>query len=101
MPSNREAYFAALKRGVSKSIVDFVLQEINGYTYLELTQHLDDEVKDYQMFYDAIERYLNGEMIEYILNKSYFLSIPFYVDKNVLIEASLLRFSWINDAKSK
>ena len=24
-------------------------------------------------------------MIEYILNKSYFLSIPFYVDKNVLI----------------
>ena len=85
MPSNREAYFAALKKGVSKSIADFVLQEINDYTYSELTQHLDDEVKDYQMFYDAIERYLDGEMIEYILNKAYFLSIPFYVDKNVLI----------------
>ena len=85
MPSNREAYFLALKTGLSKSLIDFVLQEINGYTYSELTQHLDDEVKDYQMFYDAIERYLDGEMIEYILNKSYFLSIPFYVDKNVLI----------------
>ncbi len=85
MPSNREAYFLALKKGVSKSIVDFALQEINGYTYSELAQHLDDEAKDYQKFCDAIERYINGEMIEYILNKSYFLSIPFYVDKNVLI----------------
>lgn len=85
MPSNREAYFAALKRGVSKSIIDFVLQEINGYTYSELAQHLDDTVKDYSNFLDVIERYLDGEMIEYILNKSYFLSIPFYVDKNVLI----------------
>ncbi len=85
MPSNREAYFLALKKGVSKSIVDFALQEINGYTYSELTQHLDDETKDYQKFCDAIERYINGEMIEYIFNKSYFLSIPFYVDNNVLI----------------
>ena len=85
MPSNREAYFAALKRGVSKSIIEFALQEINGYTYSELTQHLDDVIKDYDKFMDAIERYLNGEMIEYIFNKSYFLSIPFFVDKNVLI----------------
>lgn len=85
MPSNREAYFAALKRGVSKSIVDFVLQAINGYTYSDLAQHLDDEIKDHNKFLNAIERYLDGEMIEYILNKSYFLSIPFYVDKNVLI----------------
>ena len=85
MPSNREAYFAALKRGASKSIIDFALQEINGYTYSELTQHLDDVIKDYDKFMDAIERYLNGEMIEYIFNKSYFLSIPFFVDKNVLI----------------
>ena len=85
MPSNREAYFAALKRGVSKSIVDFVLQAINGYTYSDLAQHLDDEIKDYNKFLNTIERYLDGEMIEYILNKSYFLSIPFYVDKNVLI----------------
>lgn len=85
MPSNREAYFLAINRGVSKSIVDFALQEIDGYAYSELTQHLDDVIKDYDKFMDAIERYLNGEMIEYIFNKSYFLSIPFFVDKNVLI----------------
>lgn len=85
MPSNREAYFLAINRGVSKSIVDFALQEIDGYAYSELTQHLDDVIRDYDKFMDAIERYLNGEMIEYIFNKSYFLSIPFFVDKNVLI----------------
>ena len=45
----------------------------------------DDVIRDYDKFMDAIERYLNGEMIEYIFNKSYFLSIPFFVDKNVLI----------------
>ena len=85
MPSNREAFFLAINRGVSKSIVDFALQEIDGYAYSELTQHLDDVIRDYDKFMDAIERYLNGEMIEYIFNKSYFLSIPFFVDKNVLI----------------
>ena len=85
MPSNREAYFAALKKGVSKSIIDFVLQEINGYSYSELAKHLDDEIDDYDKFLNIINRYLNGEMIEYILNKTYFLSTPFYVNQNVLI----------------
>ena len=85
MPSNREAYFSALDKGVSKSIIDFALQEANGFDYSELSLHLDDEIKDIDRFESAIERYLNGEMIEYIFNKAYFLSAPFYVDKNVLI----------------
>ena len=85
MPSNREAYFSALNKGVSKSIIDFALQEINGFDYSELSIHLDDEIKDIKRFESAIDRYLNGEMIEYIFNKAYFLSTPFYVDKNVLI----------------
>ena len=78
MPSNREVYFLSINKGVSKSIVDFVLQEINGFSYSELAQHLDDEIKDYDKFQNAIERYLNGEMIEYVLNKAYFLSKPFF-----------------------
>ena len=85
MPSNREAYFSALDKGVSKSIIDFALQEINGFDYSELSIHLDDEIKDIHRFESAIDRYLTGEMIEYIFNKTYFLSTPFYVDKNVLI----------------
>ena len=85
MPSNREAYFSAINKGVSKSIVDFALQEVNGFDYSELSKHLDDEIKDFHKFESAIERYINGEMIEYIFNKSYFLSTPFCVDRNVLI----------------
>ena len=85
MPSNREAYFSALKKGVEKDIVNFALQEINGFNYSELSKHLDDEIKDIDKFNTAIDRYLAGEMIEYIFNKSYFLGMPLYVNKNVLI----------------
>ena len=85
MPSNREAYFEALKLNIPKTVINFTLQEINGFSYLELTQNYDEEIKDYDSFKNAIARYINGEMIEYIFNKAYFLSIPFYVDKNVLI----------------
>jgi len=85
MPSNRDAYFYALNKGVSKSIIDFVLEEVNGFNHLELSTHLDNPIKDYDSFVSIIDRYIDGEMIEYIFNKAYFLSIPFYVDKNVLI----------------
>ena len=85
MPSNREAYFSALNKGVSKNIIDFAFQEINGFSYSQLSIHFDDEIKDINKFDDAIERYLAGEMIEYIFNKAYFLGLSLYVDKNVLI----------------
>ena len=85
MPSNREAYFEAIKLGAPKAIVDFALKEVNGFDYLGLTTKFDDEIKDYSFFKESINRYLNGEMIEYIFNKAYFLARPFYVDKNVLI----------------
>ena len=85
MPTNREAYFYALKLEVPKAIIDFALREVNGFNHLELTKHFDDEIRDYQLFTYAINRYLNGEMIEYVFEKSYFLSTPFTVNKDVLI----------------
>ena len=85
MPSNREAYFEAIKLGVPKPVVDFALQEVNGFNYLELTTSFESEIKNYSLFKESINRYLNGEMIEYIFNKAYFLGSAFYVDKNVLI----------------
>ena len=85
MPSNREAYFEALKLDIPKPIIDFALQEVNGFSNLELTKNFDEEIKDYPFFKNAIKRYIDGEMIEYIFNKAYFLSTPFYVDKDVLI----------------
>ena len=85
MPSNREAYFEALKLEIPKSVIEFALKEVNGFSSFELTKYFDDEIKDYQLYKNAISRYQNGEMIEYIFNKTYFLSKPFYINKNVLI----------------
>ncbi len=85
MPSNREAYFEALKLDIPKSIIEFALKEVNGFSNLELTKNFDEEIKDYPFFQSAIKRYKDGEMIEYIFNKTYFLSNPFLVNKDVLI----------------
>ena len=85
MPSNREAYFEAIKLCVPKPIVYFALQEVNGFNSLELTTKFEEEIKNYSLFKESIDRYLNGEMIEYIFEKAYFLGSPFFVDKNVLI----------------
>lgn len=85
MPSYREAYFLALKRGIPKGVVDFILEEISGYNALDLARHFDEEVEKYQLFESAIQRYIDGEMVEYIFEKAYFLSTKFKVTKNVLI----------------
>ena len=85
MPTNREAYFEAIKLGVPKPVVDFALCEINDFDYLGLTKCFDDEIKNYSLFKETMTRYTNGEMIEYIFNRSYFLQLPLYVDNNVLI----------------
>ena len=85
MPTNREAYFEAIKLGVPKPVVDFALCEINDFDYLGLTKTFDDEIKNYSLFKESMQRYMDGEMIEYIFNRAYFLQLPLYVDKNVLI----------------
>lgn len=85
MPTNREAYFEALKLNVSKSVIEFALKEVNGFNNLELSKYFDEPINDYSLFSNSIKRYLNGEMIEYVFGKTYFLSRPFIVNKNVLI----------------
>ena len=85
MISIRQAYFEALELKIPKSIIYFALQEINHLSYTELMEHFDDRIRDYFGFKFAMMRYKNGEMIEYIFNKAYFLSTPFYVDQSVLI----------------
>ena len=85
MPSNREAYFEALKLDIPKSVIESALKEVNGFSSLELTKNFDEEIKDYLFFKNAIQRYIDGEMIEYIFNKAYFLSNSFFVNKDVLI----------------
>lgn len=85
MPTFREIYFKYKKQGIEPSIIYFALQEFGNFDYFDLIQHFDDEMINLPDFKQAMSRYQNGEMIEYIFNKAYFLSLPFYVDKNVLI----------------
>lgn len=85
MSTNRELYFQYKKEGIPDTVIYFALEEINGFNHLSLTNNFDQEIKDKNRFVSAMNRYQNGEMIEYIFNKAYFLSKPFYVDNNVLI----------------
>ena len=85
MPTNREEYFKAKELGVPETVINFALQEANSFTHLELTKHFDDEISNQEQFESSVNRYLNGEMIEYIFNKAYFLGQPYYVSKDVLI----------------
>ena len=83
MSTNRELYFQYKKEGIPDTVIYFALEEINGFDHLSLTKDFDKEIKDENQFVSAMNRYQNGEMIEYIFNKAYFLSKHFYVDKNV------------------
>ena len=85
MSTNRELLFKYKKEGISDAVIYFALEECNGFDHLLLSQNLDKEIKDENRFVEAMNRYINGEMIEYVFNKAYFLSKPFYVDSNVLI----------------
>lgn len=85
MPSFRQAYFKALELGVPKGVIYFALQEVSGKSYFEIVEHFDDELENNAFFEEAMKRYLDGEMIEYIFSKAVFLSLPFYINKNVLI----------------
>lgn len=99
MSTNRELLFKYKKEGISDAVIYFALEECNGYDHLLLSQNLDAQIKDENRFVNAMNRYLNGEMIEYFFNKAYFLAKPFYVDKNVLIPRQETEQLVLNTAK--
>ena len=99
MSTNRELYFQYKKEGIPDTVIYFALEEINDFNHLELTNNFDQEIKDENRFVSAMKRYQNGEMIEYIFNKAYFLSKPFYVDQNVLIPRQETEQLVLNTAK--
>ena len=47
--------------------------------------HKNENIKDFPLFLNQFERFLNGEPIQYILGETEFLGLDFYVDKRVLI----------------
>ena len=99
MSTNRELLFKYRKEGISDAVIYFALEECNGFDHLLLSQNLDKDIKDENRFVDAMNRYINGEMIEYVFNKAYFLSKHFYVNNNVLIPRQETEQLVLNSAK--
>ena len=59
------------------------LSGINNRT--ELFLKMDESCIDEQLFYVQLQRYLNGEPMQYVLNQACFLNEEYYVDSRVLI----------------
>ena len=59
------------------------LSEIKSRT--ELFLKMDVSCIDEQLFYVQLQRYLNGEPMQYVLNRAWFLNEEYYVDSRVLI----------------
>lgn len=59
------------------------LSGINNRT--ELFLKMDESCIDEQLFYVQLQRYLNGEPMQYVLNRAWFLNEEYYVDSRVLI----------------
>ncbi|NLZ15372.1 MAG: HemK family protein methyltransferase [Erysipelotrichaceae bacterium] len=85
MPTNRELFFRYQKEGIPTTVILFALQQINAFSHAQLTLNFDKEINNYPYFCEAMKRYQNGEMIEYIFESTHFLSKVFYVNKKVLI----------------
>ena len=85
MSTNRELFFKYRKQGIPDRVIYFSLEECNDFDHLLLTQNFDQEIRDEKRFVSAMDRYQNGEMIEYVFNKAYFLNKQFYINKTVLI----------------
>lgn len=85
-----EVYKNSLKKlqnpDVEEINIRILLCEINGLkTMSDFYIHKDEEIRDLSRYLQYFDRFLNGEPIQYILNKTTFLGQEFYVDKRVLI----------------
>lgn len=86
--------FEAYQKGL-KSLKNPELEEINLRILLCENNHLktmsdfyihkDENVEDLQRFNRELQRFLNGEPVQYIVGKASFFGDDFYVNKDVLI----------------
>lgn len=86
----KDAYHQAIQKlknpEVDEINVRILLCEINELPTMSSFYIAEDEdVKDLRRFNELFERFLNGEPVQYLINKSNFFGYDFYVDKRVLI----------------
>lgn len=85
-----EAYQEGLKKLKNPALEEINLRillcEINGLkTMSDFYIHKNENIIDLQRFSKDLQRFLNGEPVQYILQKATFLGLDFYVDNSVLI----------------
>ena len=99
MSTNRELLFKYKKEGISDAVIYFALEECNGYDHLLLSQNLDAEIKDENRFVEAMNRYLNGEMIEYVFNKAHARKINNFIRKSLVLLRKLGEWIKVTDKR--
>lgn len=89
MSTNRETYFALLKKNneyLNKSTIVTLLMDASDYTDRMLFySHFNDEVKNPAKLQQNVSKVENGEPLQYILGYAYFLGDKYKVNPNVLI----------------
>lgn len=85
-----EAYKESLKKlqnpDIDEIAIRILLCEINSLKSMsDFYLKKDEEIRDLRRFYSYLQRFLNGEPIQYILGKASFFNLEFNVDNRVLI----------------
>lgn len=74
------------KKDISDSEIYLLLENANSYKdYTELVLNFNENLAKPQLFYENINKIIDGEPIQYVVNEAPFLSLLLYVDKRVLI----------------
>ncbi len=83
----RDAYQTALSRFsfLSETEIKIILTHTQGIPYNQFVFHYEDGVQNVDHFFALCERVNDGYPLQYALNNTEFLGLPFYVDERVLI----------------
>lgn len=90
MPTIYELYEDVLRDSAflkqNEIAVREILCHLQGFSEMsDFFTNKDVEIRDLPRFQSYLARFLNGEPVQYILNKARFLGVDYYVDSRVLI----------------
>ena len=90
MPKIYDVYLQAMKEGKEKGVTSqdlrvLIAHEMGYQAPIDTLYHKDDEFTQNEIFQKDFARLLNGEPVEYIINKATFLQHDIYVNRRVLI----------------
>ena len=90
MPKIYDVYLQAMKEGKEKGVTSqdlrvLIAHEMGYPAPIDTLYHKDDQFTQNEIFQKDFARLLDGEPVEYIINKATFLQHDIYVDRRVLI----------------